>query len=81
MAQFQRMDARLDTLIDELCQVNTHVGRIARQQARLGGFMESPSPLPEVFEDNEASEDDDSDDDDDDKDGDASSSSVDEMST
>ena len=43
--------------------------------------MESLSPLPEVFEDNEASKDDDSDDDDDDKDGDASSSSVDEMST
>ena len=81
MAQFQRMDARLDTLIDELFQVNTHVGRIAKWQACLGGFMESLSPPPEVFEDNEASEDDDSDDDDDDKDGDASSSSVDEMST
>ena len=31
MAQFQRMDARLDTLSDELCQVNTCVGRIARR--------------------------------------------------
>ena len=31
MAQFQRMDARLDTLTIELYQVNTHVGRIARQ--------------------------------------------------
>ena len=81
MAQFQRMDARLDTLIDELCQVNTHVGHTARQQARLGGFIESSSSPPEVFEDKEASEDDDSDNDDDDKDGDASSSSVDEMST
>ena len=30
MAQLQRMDARLDTLNDELCQVNTHVGHIAR---------------------------------------------------
>ena len=30
MAQLQRMDARLDTLINELCQVNTHVGRISR---------------------------------------------------
>ena len=30
MAQLQHMDARLDTLSDELCQVNTHVGRIAR---------------------------------------------------
>ena len=29
MAQLQRMDARLDTLSDELCRVNTHVGRIA----------------------------------------------------
>ena len=30
MAQLQRMDAHLDTLSDELCQANTHVGRIAR---------------------------------------------------
>ena len=29
MAQLVRMDARLDTLSDELCQVNTRVGRIA----------------------------------------------------
>ena len=29
MAQFVRMDARLDTLSDELCQVNSYVGRIA----------------------------------------------------
>ena len=29
MAQPQRIDACLDTLNDELCQVNTHVGRIA----------------------------------------------------
>ena len=31
MSQLQRMDARLDTLSDELCQVNTYVGRIARR--------------------------------------------------
>ena len=31
MAQFQRMDARLDTLSDKLCQLNTCVSRIARQ--------------------------------------------------
>ena len=31
MAQLQRMDARLDTLTNELCQVNTHVSRIARR--------------------------------------------------
>ena len=73
------MDARLDTLFIELYQVNTHVNRIARWQARLGGFMESPSPPPEAsktFED-----DDESNDDDDDKDGDVSSFGIDEMST
>ena len=31
MAQLQSMDALLDTLNDELCQVNTRVGRIAQQ--------------------------------------------------
>ena len=31
MAQLVRMDARLNTLSDELCQVNTRVGRIARR--------------------------------------------------
>ena len=72
------MDARLDTLNDELCQVNTYVGRIARRQAHLGGFVESSSPSPEASED----EDDDGnfdDEDDDDKDEDASSPSDDEM--
>ena len=64
------MDARLDTLNDELCSVNTYVGRIARRQARLGGFVESPSPPLEA-----------SDDEDDDEDGDANSLSDDEMST
>ena len=56
------------------CQVNTHVGCIARRQARLGGFMESPFPPLESYED-------DNDSDDDDDDGDASSSSADEIST
>ena len=76
MAQLQRMDARLDTLMTEMYQVNTHVGRIARWQAHLGGFIKSPSPPPKASED-----DDDSDDDDDDEDGNAISSSADEMST
>ena len=72
------MDACLDTLIIEMYQVNTHVSRIARRQAHLGGFVESPSPSPKA---SEASKDDDnSDDDDDDKDGDASFSSGDEIS-
>ena len=77
MAQFQHMDARLDTLTDELCQVNSRIGRITRWQARLGGFVASPSPSPEVSEDED--DDGDSNDDDDDKDEDASSSGDDEM--
>ena len=76
MAQLQHMDACLDTFSDELCQVNTRVGYIAKGQACLSGFVESPSPPPEASE-----EDDDSDDDDDDEDGDASSPNDDEMST
>ena len=46
MAQLVCMDARLDTLSDELCQVNTRVGRIVQQPAVMGGFIaSSPSPL------------------------------------
>ena len=74
MVQFQRMDARLDTLSDELCQVNTRVGYIAKRQACLGGFVEFPSPSLKASEY-------DSDDDDDDEDGDASTPSDDKMST
>ena len=70
------MDACLDTLTTKLYQVNTRVGHIARRQAHLGGFVESPSPPPEAFED-----DDESDDDDDDEVGDVSSFSDDEMFT
>ena len=75
MAQLQRIDACLDTLSNELCQVKTRVGRIARRQARLGGFLESPSPSLEAFEDG------DNDGDSDDEDEDASLPSDDEMST
>ena len=72
------MDARLDTLSDELCQMNTRVGRIARRQARLSGFVEFPSLSPDTFED----EDDDGDSNDDgDEDDSDSSPSDDEMST
>ena len=77
MAQLQRMDARLNTLSDELCQVNTRVNCIARRQARLGGFVESFSPSLEASKDKD--DDGDSGDDDDDKDKDASSSGDDEM--
>ena len=57
--------------------MNTYVGCIARRQAHLGGFMESPSPPLEASED----DDDSNNDDDDDEDGDASSPRDDEMST
>ena len=76
IAQLQRMDARLDTLSDELCQVNTRVSRIAKRQAYLGGYVESPFPPPKASDD-----DDDSDNNDDDEDKGASSLSDDEMST
>ena len=45
------MDARLDTLNDELCHVNTRVGRIAQRQAVMGGFAESLSPSPQASKD------------------------------
>ena len=73
------MDAHLDKLSDELCQVFTRVGRIARQQAHLSGFVASPSPSLQASQDED--DDDDSDDNDDDEDEDASSPSDDEMST
>ena len=79
MAQHQCMDARLDILSDELCQVNTHVDRIAQRQAHLGGFIQSPSPSQEASKDKD--DDGDFDDDDDNEDEDASSSDDDEMTT
>ena len=72
------MDAHLDTLSDELCQVNTWVGRIARRQAVMGGFTVASSPSLEAFE-NES--DDGSGSADDDEDDDDGSPSDDEMST
>ena len=77
------MDARLDTLSDELCQVNTHVCRIAWWQACLGGFVESLSPSLEAFEDEDddgdSDDNDDDEDEDEDEDEDANSPSDDEM--
>ena len=78
MEQLQRMDACLDTRNDELCEVNTHVGRIAQRQAHLGGFVVSPSPSPKASE-NEDEDDDGDSNDDDDEDEDASSSGDKEM--
>ena len=79
MAQLQRMDACLDTLSDELCQVNTHVCRIAQRQAEMGGYTMPSTPVAPT---NESDTDDDDDiDSNDEDDGDASSPNDDEMST
>ena len=76
MAQLVRMDAHLDTLSDKLCQVNTCVGRIAWQQAVIGGFIASSSPSPQASEDES---DGDGPDDDADEDNGVSSSDNEEM--
>ena len=82
MAQLQCMDAHLDTLSDELCQVNTHVGRIAQRQAEMGGYtMPSTPVVPADESDPDDAADDDVANSDDEDDGDASSPSNDEMST
>ena len=78
MAQLQRMDARLDTLSDELCQVNTRVGRIARRQAVMDGFTMASSSSPSTSENEN---DDGSGSDDADEDDDAGLPSGDEMFT
>ena len=82
MAQLQCMDAHLDTLSDELCQVNTHVRRIARRQAEMGGYIMPSTPVvPADESDVDDAADDDVADSDDEDDGDTSSPSNDEMST
>ena len=78
MAQLVHMDARLYTLNDELCQVNTCVGRIARRQVAMDGFTAYTSPSSPTSEDES---DDGFDSDDANEDDDASSPSDDEMST
>ena len=78
MAQLVCTDAHLDTLNDELCQVNTRVSQIAQQQAFMGGFTVASSPSPPASEDEN---DDGFGSDDADKDNGAHSSSDDEMST
>ena len=62
LAQLQCMDARFDSLTDEMCQMNTLVGRIAWQQARLGGFAPSPSPSLKASVDKDGDDGDDEDD-------------------
>ena len=84
MAQFQHMDACLDTLSIELYQVNVRVGYITRRQAIMGGFAsEASPPPPPVASDSDSEDEDDEDGDDDDAsdDDDGDASSTDEMST
>ena len=83
MTQLQHMDARLDTLSDELCQVNTRVGLIAQRQAEMGGYTMPSTPVASADKSDESNSDDDDDatTSNDEEDGDASSSSVDKMST
>ena len=52
------MNALLATLTDKLCQVNTCVSRIARRQARLGGFIASLSPSLEALRDEDGDDED-----------------------
>ena len=76
------MDAHLDTLSTKLYQVNTRVDHFARWQARLSGFVESPSPPLEASKTSEDDDNgDDGDDDDDSDDDDGVASSTDEIST
>ena len=83
----QCMDARLDTLSDDLCQVTIHVGRIARCQAKMGGYTVPSTPMASADESDGSGNADDAEDDDvatatnDEDDGDASTSSADEMCT
>ena len=84
MAQLQCMDAHLDTLTNKVCQITTRVSCIARQQARLGGFVVSPSYSLEASideDDYDGDNEDDDDGDDKDEDEDASSSNDDDMMT
>ena len=36
----------LDHIFDDMCQMNTRIGRIARRQSRHGRFASSPSLQP-----------------------------------
>ena len=83
MVQLQPMDAHLDNLRDELCQENTHVGRIAWRQAEMGAYTMPSTPVAPADESDadDAADDDDDVDYDDEDDGIASSPSDDEMST
>ena len=75
MAQLMRMDARLDTLSNELCQVNTRVSRITRRQVVMDGYTVASSLEASKDQSDGSNSADDAEDDDD------GSPSDDEMST
>ena len=80
------MDASLNTLGDELCQMNTYVWRITRRLVEMGGYTVPSTLVASANESDGSSSANDVDDDDatasDDKDDeDASSSSDDKMSS
>ena len=60
--QLMRVDfgSSLYHLFDEMCQMNTRIGRITRRQSRLSGF--APSSSPELAEESFVGGDDESDD-------------------
>ena len=64
--QFQLIRANfgrhLDHLSDEMCQMNTKIGRITRLQTCLGGFALSPTPKPTEESSLDGGDDDDDDD-------------------
>ena len=78
LTQLVFMDARLNTLSDELCLVNTRFGRITQRQAVMGGFTVVSSPSLPASEDES---DNGSDSEDANEDDGVSSPSDDEMST
>ena len=87
VVQLQRMDARLDTFSDELCQVNTRVVHIAWRQAEMGDYTVPSTHMASTYESDDSGSADDAEDDDDaiasddEDDVDASSSSANKMST
>ena len=76
------MDACLDTLNDELCQVNTRVGHIARRQVEMGSYTMPSTPVAPADEsDADGADDDDATTSNGEYGGDAISPSDDKMST
>ena len=61
--------SRLNNLSDEMCQMNTKIGRITRRKSRLDGYTPSPSLEPTKESSSDG-------DDDDDVDGSSSSSDI-----